>query len=139
MSSLNLVDAIAANDPLAVAQALENPDAPIPEDALLALVRLAWKTRGGDLDPDQVLAAERARQIYDLMVCGGAKLDTATPRGTVIERITKAQPDWPLPEDRPVEANRREFQAGLTQDQREEETVAPVRQARGAMHRHRPN
>lgn len=138
MPPVTLVDAIAANDPLAVATALEDPNAPVSDDALLALVRLAWKTRNDDSDPEKILAAERARQVYDLMVCHGVDLKTATPRGTVFERIAKAQPEWPLPADRPPEANRRELQVGLTQDQRDDESVATAHQARGAMHRHRP-
>lgn len=138
MPAVNLVDAIAANDPLAVASALENPKTPVSEDALLALVRLAWKTRSDDMDEEKIIASESARQIYDLVVCHGADLKTATPRGSVFERISKAQPEWPMPADRPVQASRREFQAGLTQDERDDETVTPARQVRGAMHRHRP-
>lgn len=137
MSNPSLADAITNNDLQKVAECLDRPKVTIGEDALMAMVKLAWKTRGSNEDADKLDAAEDARKIYDMLVVAGADFNHPTPRGTIIERIAKVQPDWPIGNDRPPEANRRETQVGRPVDEIEEEFGTP-RVARGAMHRHRP-
>jgi hypothetical protein len=137
MSNLSLADAIALNDPQRVAECLDRPKVTIGEDALMAMVKLAWGTRGTAEDPDVVEKAERARRIYDMLVVAEANFQFQTARGTVIERIAKAQPEWPIGDDLPTPDNHPVQQPGRSAEEIEED-IGPVRVARGAMHRHRP-
>lgn len=131
-----LVDAITRNDTKAVAAALDKPKATVEPEALVALVHLAWKTRGSDMDPDQVDAAESARQIFDLLSSSGADFYHETSRGRIIDRIAKVQPDWPQASDLAKEPNRCELQSGrdLAGDTDE---PSSSRATRGATHRAR--
>lgn len=136
--TLTLIDAINSNDPHAVAQCLDKPDTQVSTEDLVALVHLAWKNRGSEEDPERVESAERARQVFDLIAATGADLQTPTARGSVIDRILKAQPDWPQAVDLGPRYGQPQMQTGRTPEELESD-IASARPARGAMHRYRPN
>lgn len=131
-----LVDAISQNNPTAVANILDKPGTVIDQEALVALVRLAWKTRAADENPDQIEPAESARQIFDLLSASGADFNQETPRGRIIDRIANVQPDWPEATDRVLPAVLREIQPSHEPSEEDEDFV-PSRASRGATHRTR--
>jgi hypothetical protein len=130
-----LVGAIAQNNPLRVAQLLDKPRASVDEEALIALVHLAWKTRGTDENPDRIEDEEKARQIFDLLASAGANFYQDTSRGRIMDRITKVQPHWPQATDTAHEPKRLESSALI--EAAPTESVLPSRNSRGATHRGR--